>query len=170
MTTVTTDVTTDTSTVRHGFVDHLATAMRYASRPDDWPLSPRFDPVRRWYHRLAEEPDAEVWLLSWLPGQHTDLHDHGGSSGAFVVVSGTLTEYTAAIRPDDSQPRLLDNAFSAGDGRSFGAHHIHRIANTGTQPAMSLHVYGPALREMTRYRIEDGRLLVTAVDRAGTDW
>jgi hypothetical protein len=35
---------------------------------------------------------------------------------------------------------------------------------------VSLHVYGPALREMTRYRVEEGRLLVTAVDRAGTDW
>jgi predicted metal-dependent enzyme (double-stranded beta helix superfamily) len=111
-----------------------------------------------------------VWLLSWLPGQHTDLHDHGGSSGAFVVVTGTLTVYTAAIRPDGGLPRLFDNTFSAGHGRSFGPHHIHQIANAGSQPAVSLHVYGPALREMTRYRVEEGRLLVTAVDRAGTDW
>ena len=25
---------------------------------------------------------AQVWLLSWLPGQGTALHDHGGSAGA----------------------------------------------------------------------------------------
>jgi hypothetical protein len=163
------NVSTDSPAVRRASADHLAIAKRYAARPDDWPFSPRFDPFQRWHCRLAEEPDAEVWLLSWLPGQHTDLHDHGGSSGAFVVVTGTLTEYTAAIRPD-GLPRLFDNTFSAGHGRSFGPHHIHQIANAGSQPAVSLHVYGPALREMTRYRVEEGRLLVTAVDRAGTDW
>ena len=42
--------------------------------------------------------------------------------------------------------------------------------NTSAWPAISLHVYGPALSEMTRYRIEDGRLTVAAVDRAGAAW
>ena len=149
--------------------DHLATARRYAANPDDWPLAPRFDPLRRWYHRLAAEPDAEVWLLSWLPGQGTDLHDHGGSAGAFVVVSGTLTEYTVKTLPG-SAPRLASDSLYPGDGRAFGPHHIHQITNAATQPAVSLHVYGPALREMTRYHIADGQLLVTAVDRAGADW
>jgi mannose-6-phosphate isomerase-like protein (cupin superfamily) len=146
--------------------DHLATAQRYAARPDDWPLAPRFNPLQRWYHRLAAEPDQEVWLLSWLPGQSTDLHDHGGSAGAFVVVSGTLTEHTVAA----GAPRLVGADLGAGEGRSFGPRHIHQITNTGVRPAVSLHVYGPALREMTRYRIEDGRLVVTAVDRACADW
>jgi len=149
--------------------DHLATARRYAANPDDWPLAPRFDPLRRWYHRLAAEPDAEVWLLSWLPGQGTDLHDHGGSAGAFVVVSGTLTEYTVKT-PPGSAPRLASDSLHPGDGRAFGPHHIHQITNAATQPAVSLHVYGPALREMTRYHIAGGQLLVTAVDRAGADW
>src|SRR3712207_8332217 len=35
---------------------------------------------------------AQVWLLSWLPGQGTGLHDHGGSAGALAVVRGTLSE------------------------------------------------------------------------------
>jgi hypothetical protein len=163
-------ISTDVSTARRAAVDHLATARRYAAHPEDWPFAPRFDPVQRWYHRLVAEPDAEVWLLSWLPGQHTDLHDHGGSCGAFVVVSGLLTEYTATTRPGGGSPRLLDSTLSAGHGRSFGPHHIHQLANAGTQPAVSLHVYGPALREMTRYRVEENRLVVTAVERAGADW
>jgi mannose-6-phosphate isomerase-like protein (cupin superfamily) len=146
--------------------DHLATARRYAASPDDWPMAPRFNPLRRWYHRLAAEPDREVWLLTWLPGQGTDLHDHGGSSGAFVVVSGTLVEHTVAGGP----PRLVGNSLGPGQGHAFGPRHIHQITNTGVRPAVSLHVYGPALHEMTRYRIEDDQLVVTAVDRAGADW
>jgi quercetin dioxygenase-like cupin family protein len=157
------------STTRPAPADHLATARRHATHPHDWPFAPRFDPLRRWYHRLANEPDAEVWLLSWLPGQGTDLHDHGGSTGAFVVIAGTLTELTVTTRTA-GPPTFRDNTLRAGEGRSFGPQHIHQISNNGTNPAVSLHVYGPALREMTRYRIDDGRLLVTAVERAGRDW
>jgi predicted metal-dependent enzyme (double-stranded beta helix superfamily) len=150
-------------------IDHLATARRYAASPQDWPLAPRYDPQRRWYHRLATEPDGEVWMLSWLPGQGTDLHDHGGSAGAFLVISGALTERTLAD-PQSRSPQFSHRLYDAGQGRSFGCHHIHQIANTGIEPAISLHVYSPALREMTRYHIADGQLVVAAVDRAGADW
>jgi cysteine dioxygenase type I len=72
-------------------LDHLAIAARYAAAPEQWPVAPRYNPVDRWYHRLAVADDHEVWLLTWLPGQGTDLHDHGGSTGAFLVFGGTLT-------------------------------------------------------------------------------
>jgi hypothetical protein len=35
---------------------------------------------------------------------------------------------------------------------------------------VSLHVYSPALTEMTRYEIVSGRLVTAAVERAGADW
>jgi predicted metal-dependent enzyme (double-stranded beta helix superfamily) len=149
-------------------VDHLAIARRFAT-PTAWPIEPRFDAERRWYHRLASEQDcgAEVWLLTWLPGQGTDLHDHGGSAGAFVVVSGELTEHTVS---GGERPRLVDEVRAASSGRRFGTHHVHQIINNGPLPAISVHVYGPALRTMTRYRLEDDQLLVAAVDRAGLQW
>ena len=75
-------------------MDLLDVARRWAAVPAAWPVPPRFDPAQRWYARLAAPADHEVWLLTWLPGQHTDLHDHGGSAGAFVVVSGCLIEET----------------------------------------------------------------------------
>jgi Transcriptional regulatory protein, C terminal/Cysteine dioxygenase type I len=56
---------------------HLSPAKDYAARPNDWPFAPRWDPSTRWYRRLESRPDREVWLLTWLPGQETDLHDHG---------------------------------------------------------------------------------------------
>ncbi|XTZ16781.1 cysteine dioxygenase [Micromonospora echinospora] len=140
--------------------DLLAVARRHAaSRP---PV--RFDPVERWYARLAAGPDHEVWLLTWLPGQGTDLHDHGGSAGAFLVVSGTLTEEVV------SAGSLRPHALGAGTGRRFGPRHVHRVTNRGDQPAVSLHVYRPALHRMTRYHLTDGRLRVAEVALAGVAW
>jgi hypothetical protein len=146
--------------------DHLAIAASYATRPDDWPVVPRFNIRRRWYYRLAEAPDHEVWLLTWLPGQDTELHDHGGSAGAMLVVSGVLTEETPAPGGLGLRQRMLP----AGAGHRFGPHHIHRVANHGDQPVVSLHVYGPALRTMTRYRIGADGLEAVGVERAGAQW
>jgi predicted metal-dependent enzyme (double-stranded beta helix superfamily) len=148
--------------------DHLAIARRYAAHPLDWPRAPIFDPSSRWYARLAAEQDHEAWLLTWLPGQGTDLHDHGGSAGAFVVVSGALTERTVAT--GEGPATLVASALAAPDGRRFGPHHIHQLTNESHRPAVSIHVYGPALETMTRYRIALDRLEITAIDRAGAQW
>jgi hypothetical protein len=47
---------------------------------------------------------------------------------------------------------------------------VHRVVNAGSVPAVSLHVYAPALTRMTRYAIEHGRRQVLAVEQAGRDW
>jgi predicted metal-dependent enzyme (double-stranded beta helix superfamily) len=144
-----------------------ALARRYATNPATWPVQPQFDPTDRWYARVAQAADHEAWLLTWLPGQATELHDHGGAAGAFHVVTGELTEQT--LRRSTTRD-LASRQYRAGSTRLFGAHHIHRVANTGVIPAISLHVYTPALVSMTRYRINDGRLLVAEVQRAGANW
>ena len=147
-----------------GRTDLLAVARRYAADPASWPEPPRFDPIERWYRRIVGTDGYEVWLLSWLPGQGTDLHDHGGSSGAFVVVSGALTEETVA------GGRLRPVRLDPGHGRRFGARHVHRVGNRGDRPAVSVHAYAPALRWMTRYHLDDGRLRVAEVAEAGVAW
>ena len=105
---------------------------------------------------------AEVWLLSWLPGQGTDLHDHGGSAGALAVVRGTLSEAVGA--------REGATELTAGRVRPFGPHHVHRVANSGSEAAVSVHVYTPRLTVMTTYRVEGGVLVRTGRERAGVDW
>lgn len=182
-------------------LDHLAIAGRYAAAPEQWPVAPRFNPIDRWYHRLAVADDHEVWLLTWLPGQGTDLHDHGGSAGAFLVFDGTLTEETVTTdsRPGQNRPRadareLNENRPRAdarerdenrpgqgrahatarelgeGAGRRFGPRHIHRVTNRSSRPAMSIHVYGPALTTMTRYRLTAAGLEIRTVEAAGVQW
>ncbi|MEV0723422.1 cysteine dioxygenase family protein [Micromonospora purpureochromogenes] len=143
--------------------DLLAVAASYAD-PARWPVPLRFDPVERWYARLAGTDTHEVWALSWVPGQGTDLHDHGGSSGAFLVVAGELTEETV------SGARLRPHRLAAGAGRRFGPRHVHVVTNRAHRPAVSVHVYRPALRRMTRYRLDAGRLRVADVAEAGVAW
>ena len=67
---------------------------------------------------------AQVWLLTWLPGQGTPLHDHGGSAGAFAVVRGTLHERVGAREGAAER--------SAGRVRHFGPHHEHQSSAPGT--------------------------------------
>lgn len=165
-------------TITDSRIDHLAIATRHAA-PDSWPVAPRFDAAERWYQRIAVAPGYEVWLLTWLPGQGTDLHDHGGSAGAFQVVAGTLTEDVVAERPPrpralgpggDGPVRITARELGEGAGRRFGSRHIHRITNRASRPAISIHVYGPALTSMTRYRVGARGLEVTALEQAGVQW
>src|SRR3954468_3969523 len=150
-------------------LDHLALANRYAAEPEQWPVAPRFNPVNRWYRRLYAADDHEVWLLTWLPGQGTDLHDHGGSAGAFHVFAGTLTEDTVTI-PAGGPARITGRELGEGAGRRFGSRHIHRITNRSSRPAVSIHVYGPALTTMTRYHLSADGLEVRTVEKAGVQW
>src|SRR5690349_14507437 len=45
-----------------------------------------YDPDQRWHQRIYRDRRVDIWLISWLPTQGTQLHDHGGSSGAFSVL------------------------------------------------------------------------------------
>ena len=47
---------------------------------------------------------------------------------------------------------------------------MHQVTNTGTVPAVSVHVYAPALRHMNTYEVSRGRLVRTGTERAGVDW
>ena len=130
--------------------------------PDD--VRPYLDPSLH-----AELDDAQIWLLTWLPGQGTPLHDHGSSAGAFAVARGTLTERVLATG-GPGRPRETDTDLPAGRLRYFGPHHVHEVTNRHAEPAVSVHVYTPALREMNTYAVQGGRLLRTGTEKAGVDW
>jgi hypothetical protein len=152
-------------------VNPAALATRLADNRSLWQGLIRYDAAARYYARLAAEPGYEAWLLTWLPGQGTNWHDHGGSAGAFLVLQGSLTEEQAAVRPD-GPPRILPAArqLSAGTLRPFGSKHVHKVTNNGFEPAVSLHAYSPGLTEMNDYRAEGGLLLVSSSSLAGVNW
>ncbi|RKN03309.1 cysteine dioxygenase [Streptomyces radicis] len=135
------------------------TVRSFAARTDLWRPQVRFTRPDRWYRRLERNADFEVWLLTWLPGQGTEIHDHGGSSGAFGVVQGTLTERVfPAAGP---VVRQVD----VGGVRPFGPHYVHEVTNRGGGPAVSIHAYAPALTTQSYYRWDaDGGLALSRTE------
>ncbi|MCO6010758.1 cysteine dioxygenase family protein [Actinoallomurus purpureus] len=135
------------------------TARRLATAPDEWIHRVRLSTEGRWYERLHQDDDHEIWLLSWLPGQSTGFHDHGGSRGAFAVALGSLREHDLTTERD----------LAPGDFREFGPDYIHSVTNASTAPAVSVHVYSPRLTVMNRYDLTDAGLIKLAEERSD-DW
>lgn len=139
-------------------------ARTIASTPERWGSLVRYDEAERWYTRLRVTDDYEVWLLSWLPGQDTGVHDHGGSAGAFAVARGALVETSYGAGAP------VERRYAQGAVRPFGPRHVHAVVNAALEPAVSVHVYAPALRRMNRYAVQDDVLRLVASERAGADW
>jgi hypothetical protein len=119
-----------------------------------------FDPESRWHQRIYRDPRVDVWLISWLPSQGTQLHDHGGSAGSFTVLSGRLTEAVhVGTRP---RGRLRDFRHEAGATVAFGPSYVHDVRNLDDAPAVSVHAYSRPLTSMTYYDVDGGRLVELA--------
>src|SRR6185437_8576016 len=117
----------------------------------------------------------DVWLISWVPGHATELHDHGGSLGALTVLSGSLNEFRWDGR------RLRRRRLDAGDQAGFPLGWVHdvvwaprpvpsRVAGpavtSGTsgasgpiQPTLSVHAYSPPLTAMSYYQVTERNTL-----------
>ncbi|KRE62451.1 cysteine dioxygenase family protein [Nostocoides sp. Soil756] len=143
----------------------LGTARRLAADDALWRPHLDFDPVSRYYRRLLADGAHEAWLLTWLPGQGTPWHDHGGSAGAFVVLQGVLVERTAR----HGLVRGIRRIHTRGASHAFGPEYVHRVTNEGPDPAVSLHVYAPRLASMTDYDEHDG-ILEAVATRTAEAW
>jgi predicted metal-dependent enzyme (double-stranded beta helix superfamily) len=133
-----------------------------------------YDEAQRWHRRLYRDRRVDLWLISWLPSQGTQLHDHGGSAGAFTVLTGELTEaihrpglgrrgrFTAA--GPGSEPVLLERRRTAGSGVGFGPHHVHDVRNLSRAAAVSVHAYSPPLSSMSFYDVDEAGGLRKLVD------
>lgn len=144
----------------------LAQLVGSVAAADNWRSCVRFTSDRRWFGRLALTADYEIWLLSWLPGQHTGFHDHGNAAGAFAVAQGELRETLAAV----GSRRLRCRSAGQGTVTSFGGRHLHDVGNACTAPAVSVHGYSPPLSAMRRYEMMDSGLALVRTDKAELDW
>ncbi|HZO50211.1 MAG TPA: cysteine dioxygenase family protein [Gaiellaceae bacterium] len=115
-----------------------------------WAPFERHDPKERFYHQLYRDPNVDVWLICWLPGQGTGYHDHDRSNGAVYVCRGALYE-DYFCRDPDGWIREKTNRHETGGCFDFDAAHIHGVRHAGEGPATSVHVYSPALWRMGHY-------------------
>ena len=99
----------------------------------------------RWWTRLWHDDDVDVWLLSWLPGHTTELHDHGNSAAAFAVVRGELRE----TRIEHKRRVRFDRTVGQTTWVAPGV--VHDVHGAGRGPAVSIHAYSPPLQRMNYY-------------------
>jgi hypothetical protein len=149
----------------------LADLLHITDRTADDVVSGRYDHVvppggvptdDRWFARLHGDDEVDVWLISWVPGHRTELHDHGGSLGALTLLSGSLDEF----RWDGETLRC--RRLKAGDQAAFPLGWVHDVVWAPTslgpavtspavtqQPSLSVHAYSPPLTVMSYYDVND---------------
>lgn len=102
------------------------------------------DPNAYMRHVLYVDPDGDfvITAITWLPGQVSPVHGHHVWC-AFGVAEGELTE-----EQFDPQLAVLKTArYRAGE--VAGQSQIHRVANRGRVPLVSLHLYGVSAERLT---------------------
>ena len=117
---------------------------------------------QRWFTRIHGDDELDVWLISWVPGLATELHDHGGSLGALTVLSGSLNEFRWDGR------RLRRRRLDAGDQAGFPLGWVHDVVWAPrpvpgpatsiigpVRPTLSVHAYSPPLTAMSYYEVTD---------------
>ncbi|HEU0190027.1 MAG TPA: cysteine dioxygenase [Mycobacterium sp.] len=116
----------------------------------------------RWFTRIHGDAELDIWLISWVPDQATELHDHGRSRGALTLLSGSLDEY----RWDGG--RLRRRRLEAGDQAGFPLGWVHDVVwappargavSVPAGPTLSVHAYSPPLTEMSYYEVSDHNAL-----------
>jgi rhodanese-related sulfurtransferase/mannose-6-phosphate isomerase-like protein (cupin superfamily) len=130
--------------------EELANIVAQFASSDGWIDRVRLRAEERWYERLHHDPDYDIWVISWLPGQSTGFHDHGDSVGAFIIATGTLEEHRFGEQPHVIYP---------GQSQSFGSDYAHDVRNVSQAPAVSIHAYSPPLNEMNEYELDGSQLV-----------
>ena len=134
-------------------------AQRIVSHPELWrPLAG--EGKERAYECLYLDDSVGIWVITWLPGNDTGMHDHDGCSSAVVVAEGTIREE----RPRwDGEDQIIDP--TRGESFNIKPHELHRMHNVSTEPATTIHCYSPPLAQTGRYsRCEDGSIRRDLVD------
>jgi Cysteine dioxygenase type I len=146
---------------------------------DPYEVAGRLAPLLRWeeipevversWQLVTRTPDFDAWLIVWPAGGRVELHDHGMSRGALSVLSGTLVE-TVPHRDEWGRLDLLRCDLQTGVTLRFDQGHVHDVLNEGPEPAISLHVYSPALTSMTHFDLVGDQLAAREVTFTDDGW
>jgi 3-mercaptopropionate dioxygenase len=90
-----------------------------------------------------------ITAITWLPGQRSPLHGHQVWC-AYGVAEGELTE-EQFVGADGVLRQTKSSVVGAGElaDRDLHGKIIHRVANRGSRPLVSLHLYGVAPDRLT---------------------
>lgn len=133
----------------------LAGALRLALRQHKAWLRPEHrvgDPNAYMRHLLYTDPDDAfvITVITWLPGQRSQVHGHRVWC-AFGVVDGEMTEEQFNMAPGQPPGPLKTTQLRAGElaDQDFDGGIVHRVSNKSDAPLVSLHLYGIAADKLT---------------------
>ena len=133
---------------------------RFAADPESWTPHLRRGEVNRWFVKLLDTPEFDVWCIGWPSGTGVALHDHGGAIGTCTIVQGQLLE-TVADRVTPARRRW--RTLATGASVTFGPHHVHGMNNVDDAVALSIHAYAPRLSTMTFFHGDGDELNVSRI-------
>lgn len=131
----------------------LAQAVRrVAVTPRLWRPAIRFQTEGPFAVRVPGPKGVDVWLRTWLPGQHTGLVDLGSCATAFAVVQGALDD----VRADEVLGTWLTH-LPTQSVRIIEPGVVHDLRGAEGH-TVSIHAYSPRLRSITEHSWDDGTL------------
>lgn len=115
-----------------------------------------FRPERYQRNLVRATEFFELVCMCWASGQRTPIHDHAGSSCAFLVVEGTATESRFERTPSGLVCPVWTREREPGYICASTEADIHQVANA-QPPGMdliTLHIYSPELRNFNVYSLD----------------
>ncbi|WNR42387.1 cysteine dioxygenase [Paenibacillus roseipurpureus] len=111
------------------------------------------EPSQHAYGRnvVYSTPHLEVIIIHIPPSRSTAIHNHGSSIGAACLVTGTLVNSIYTLDETGYPVASRDHFIQACDYFIAPKEQIHQLSNPFHEPAISIHVYSPPLREVKRY-------------------
>ena len=108
------------------------------------------EPWAHWDHPPSEsygrrlvwrDSNVELMVMTWLPGDHSAIHDHGSAEWGAVQCFGAASHRRFRLEGQQliSQKNL---PYAPGQIQWVDGSLIHQMGNSGTVPFLSLHVYG----------------------------
>ncbi|MBE9028218.1 cysteine dioxygenase family protein [filamentous cyanobacterium LEGE 11480] len=100
-------------------------------------------PVSHSYGRqlVYAEPNFEIMVMSWLPGDFSAIHDHGSAQWGAVQSFGAAEHGVYRFTQGQLQTSAI-HPFKAGTVLAVNHDLIHQMGNPSDTPMLSLHIYG----------------------------
>ncbi len=111
---------------------------------EDWKAALEVDNGHPKTTVLFQDEQLKVILIYWDSFQKSKKHGHQNGGGLIKVLSGTVIE--SLFDPTDSDHMIGKQRYTAGNITFIHddiAHHI--VENPSRMPAVSLHIYSPAI-------------------------
>ncbi|KAH9904006.1 RmlC-like cupin domain-containing protein [Xylariomycetidae sp. FL2044] len=122
---------------------------RYTSDSDEWAKYAMADADMPYTRNLVDEGNgkANLLILVWTPGKGSPIHDHGNAHCVMKILRGSITEMRYDFPDGDKEKPMQvksENVYKE-NAVAYMADELglHRVVNTGSDYAVSLHLYTP---------------------------